>query len=276
MSETHAEEITEGQRFTFGENWERFLRTLDAASIYRAQASLQAMLGVSDLRGKRFLDAGSGSGLFSLCARRLQAEVVSFDFDPRSVTCTAELKRRYFSDDRQWTVETGSVLDREFLTSHGVFDVVYSWGVLHHTGCMTLALDLIGMGVAPQGQLCIAIYNDQGWLSRYWTGVKRTYNRFALARPLIIAVHAPYLLGVRWLVRAVTGRLKLERGMSMWHDLIDWLGGYPFEVARPGAIVEFYRQRGFNLEKLVTCGGRHGCNEYVFRRISPRPQQETE
>ena len=82
----------------------------------------------------------------------------------------------------------------------------------------------------------------------------------------LVALHAPYLYGLRWLVRQLSRRQRLERGMKLWHDMIDWVGGYPFEVARPEAVFDFYRQRGFDLQALKTCGGRQGCNEFVFRR----------
>jgi 2-polyprenyl-6-hydroxyphenyl methylase/3-demethylubiquinone-9 3-methyltransferase len=120
--------------------------------------------------------------------------------------------------------------------------------------------------VAADGTLFIAIYNDQGWISRYWTWVKRNYNRNAVARLLLIAVHIPYLYGGPWMLRALSGRLKIERGMSLWYDMLDWLGGYPFEVARPEVVFAFYRDRGFRLAELTTCGGRLGCNEFVFKR----------
>lgn len=141
----HQAEIEQKQRFKFGDNWQRFLTVLDEDRIIIAEKSLQKMLGVENLQGKTFLDAGSGSGLFSLVARRLGAMVHSFDYDPQSVACTAELKRRYFTDDPQWVVEEGSVLDEEYLGQLGQFDVVYSWGVLHHTGAMWQALE----NVAP-------------------------------------------------------------------------------------------------------------------------------
>jgi 2-polyprenyl-6-hydroxyphenyl methylase/3-demethylubiquinone-9 3-methyltransferase len=54
--------------------------------------------------------------------------------------------------------------------------------------------------------------------------------------------------------------------MSRVHDWFDWLGGYPFEVARPEEIFAFYQARGFSLERLKTCGGGLGCNEFVLRK----------
>ena len=153
-----------------------------------------------------------------------------------------------------------------FLAGLGGFDLVYSWGVLHHTGAMWQALENAAIPVIDGGRLFVTIYNDQGWISGYWRAVKRLYNRFALLRPLVVAFHAPYLFGARWLVRALTGRLALERGMSLWHDMIDWLGGYPFEVATPNAIIDFYRDREFTPLRVKTCGNRRGCNEFVFLR----------
>ena len=266
MSSQPTKEIDDGNRFAFGENWVRFLTGLDEDKIRQAEKSLACMLKVNDLRGKRFLDIGSGSGLFSLAARRLGATVHSFDYDPRSVACTNELKRRYFPDDPSWTVEQGSVLDAAYIAGLGRFDIVYSWGVLHHTGQMLEAFTNVIASVEDNGQLFIAIYNDQGLISKYWCWGKRAYNKNVIARFFLIALHAPYLFGMRWLARALTGRLSLERGMSMWYDMVDWLGGYPFEVASPEAVFRFFADQGFILEELRTCGGRMGCNEFVFRR----------
>lgn len=267
MREDHGQEVAQGKRFKFGQNWKRFLAHLNKDRIEQAMNSLTTMLGMPDLKGKRFLDAGSGSGLFSLAARRLGARVHSIDFDPSSVACTQELKRVYFDGDAEWCVEEASVLDRSRLGQLGPFDVVYSWGVLHHTGAMWQAIENVSNLVADGGCLFIAIYNDQGWISRYWARIKQTYVRYPWARWPLIVLHMPYPFLTSLIVQGLTGRLGRERGMSFWHDLIDWIGGYPYEVARPEDVVRFLRDCGFTLSKLKTTR-RLGCNEFVFRRTA--------
>jgi len=269
------EEVERGERFEFGKNWAQFLGSLDEGRILRAEASLREMLETPDLRGLRFLDIGSGSGLFSLAARRLGARVHSFDYDPQSVACTTEMRRRYYPDDADWTVEQGSALDADYVGSLGKFDVVYSWGVLHHTGDMWRALANAVLPVAASGgRLFIALYNDQGTPSRRWTVVKRLYNRWP---PPVRFALAVAVLVQQWWRRWVKDLLRLrlfatwrayrqERGMSPWRDLIDWVGGYPFEVSTPEQIFDFYRARGFNLVRLKTCAGTLGCNEFVFTK----------
>ena len=273
----HADEISSGERFEFGKNWANFLNTLDDERISNAEKTLTTWTNLVDFSGKTFLDIGSGSGLFSLCALRLGAKVHSFDYDPDSVAFTAELRRRYFPDDPDWTVESGSALDEEYVSSLGVHDIVYSWGVLHHTGDMWTGLRNADLCVKDQGMLFVAIYNDQGGPSRYWTWVKRTYNRLprGLRGPFTALTMGPREIRMfcRMLVvgrpdiylRTIT-QYKSSRGMSYWHDLVDWVGGYPFEVAEPEAIFDFYHSRGYQLTKLETMGGGLGCNQFVFQK----------
>lgn len=268
-------EVSAHTRFRFGKNWRRFLSSLDDDRIHEAERSLVEMLGIPDLGGYSFLDVGSGSGLFSLAAMRLGArEVKSFDYDPDSVACTQGLKNRFQGDPSRWTVEQGSVLDGNFMEMLGQWDIVYSWGVLHHTGRMIQAFDQVSRRVAPGGLLFIAIYNDQGVASARWRRIKRLFVSGRAGRFAVCAAFIPMFLAVGLVKDTVRGRpphrrfvdYRKARGMSLFRDWLDWLGGYPFEVARPEEILAFFRERGFELCRLKTCGGGHGCNEFVFLR----------
>ena len=271
-------ELNGKERFEFGKNWQNFLSVLDDARIGEAVRSLEQMLGGGAVAGRSFIDVGSGSGLFSLAAMRLGAtRVHSLDVDPRSVACTTELKRRYFPSAKHWTVERASVLDERHVDTLGKWDVVYSWGVLHHTGDMWSAMANVDRLVADDGRLFIALYNDQGLKSRIWRGIKRTYNRLpGPLRPGFVVI----VMGPREALTAAADLARLtpaaylrrwtdykrSRGMSRWHDLVDWVGGHPFEVAKPDDVFRFYRDRGFRLLELVT--RTSGCNEYVFKLAS--------
>lgn len=273
----HSNEVASGERFEFGKNWSAFLAVLDDERIAKAEESLKEMLECDSLDGKTFLDIGSGSGLFSLAARRLGAKVHSFDFDSNSFACTQELRNRYFPNDPNWRVEQGSALDTDYIKSLGKFDIVYSWGVLHHTGEMWRALENAGIPTTVGGKLFIAIYNDTGSQARRWHWIKKTYCRLPrlLKTPFAIAVILPeegksFLRSLITLkpmnyIRSWT-QYKNGRGMNRWHDIIDWVGGYPYEVATPDEIFEFYKKRGFSLTKIKTGGVGLGCNEFVFER----------
>lgn len=266
--------LTPEERFAFGKNWSNFLEHLNEDRIIEAEKSLKEKLKVSDLKGKVFLDVGSGSGLFSLAAYRLGAVVRSFDYDPDSVKCTQYLQTLYGRKDDSWKVYQGSVLDKDFLREFGAVDILYSWGVLHHTGHMEQAFENIVPLMNHGGKLFLSIYNDQGSSSSRWAWIKKQYvSGNKIQRSLLLS----YTLFRQWTLTFVKDFLKSgnpfkswlsyganNRGMSAWHDIVDWTGGYPFEVAKPEIVFDFFHAQGFELEKLKTCAGGLGCNEFVF------------
>jgi 2-polyprenyl-3-methyl-5-hydroxy-6-metoxy-1,4-benzoquinol methylase len=270
--------ITSGseEHFAFGKNWLKFLGRVDEARIDQAKASFQSFVGSEDLTGKSFLDVGCGSGLSSLVARRRGMTVTAFDYDPDAVVCSSEMRRRFDCHCDLWRVERGDVLDKDYMEGLGQFDLVYAWGSLHHTGQLWHAMENTVSRVRDTGQLYVAIYNDQGGTSRRWRAVKRLYRALPVfLRPALVAAFVPLQWGKTIVRDSFNGRplstwlsYSKERGMSPWNDMVDWVGGYPFEVAKPEEVFDFVLQRGFSLEKLKTCGGGLGCNEFLFRKIS--------
>ncbi|MCX7011183.1 MAG: class I SAM-dependent methyltransferase [Candidatus Sumerlaeota bacterium] len=269
------EGIPNADRFAFGKNWRSFLSVVDEERIRDAQTSLCDFLGLESLAGMRFLDVGSGSGLFSLAARRLGAEVHSFDYDPESVKCAEDLKRRYFPDDPDWRIEQGSVLDRDFMENLGQFDVCYAWGVLHHTGSLWQALSNVHVAVVEGGLLFVGIYNDQDVVSAIWERIKRTYCSGELGRTICTAVFYPAfflsglvidVLHLRNPARRYKEHKRRHRGMSLVHDWKDWLGGYPYEPARPQRVISFFENLGYTLSKFKRPEYGFGNNEFLLKK----------
>lgn len=253
--------------FAFGKNWRKFLESLNEKKIAGATNALRSFLGLESLQGFSFLDIGSGSGLSSLAAIQLGAQkVLSFDIDPQCVLCAQTLKDRYCPEAEHWTIKKGSILDPIFIKEMGEWDIVYSWGVLHHTGYMWQSFAHLPPLVKKGGTLALAVYNDQGWKSRYWLWVKKKYNQNVWFRGGMIIAHFPFLVGFPLVKRVILGRSwrERDRGMDFWRDYLDWLGGYPFETARTADVVGFFQKKGFRLNSIKTVGKKLGCNEFLF------------
>lgn len=251
--------------FTFGENWLDFSRTLDPARVASAEDSVRALLQRPRLDGSTFLDVGAGSGLFSIAALRLgAARVVAVDRDANCLKAIRTNVDALIPPDvaRRLELREGDVLDASTLPAEK-FDIVYAWGSLHHTGAMWKAVSNAAACVREGGVFAVAIYNHT-WSSPLWHRAKRLYH----ASPgWIRTAMVASLTGARAAVRAA--RLKhpfrAERGMSVWYDAVDWLGGLPYEYATCGEVETFLATRGFHTVNRVLTR-RSGCNEVVSQR----------
>ena len=266
--------------FAFGKNWAEFSEKVTEAEIGEAERDLQRLIEEEEIVGKSFLDIGCGSGLHALAALRLGAKhVLALDIDTDSAATARAMLERHTSEQNQqkaWQVEEKSVFDL-LPEKEGRFDVVYSWGVLHHTGDLARALDSAAACVAPGGLFCFALYR-RVLLDWFWRLEKRWYAKAtpeaqARARRYFVAWH-----------RLLTGRKEHERyvadyrdnrGMNYYHDVHDWMGGWPYESISPKEVERHMRTLGFDLvRKFVSRGrlGRYtgllgsGCDEYVYRR----------
>jgi len=264
------------KRFSFGRNWRAFLTVLNDERIAEAEQNLKEMLGLETLGGLTFLDIGSGSGLFSLAARRLGAKVFSFDYDYDSVCCTISLKEKFYPGDKtdNWRIEQSSVLDKDYLRSLGQFDIMYSWGVLHHTGDMWRAIETAAKLVKPTGKFALAIYAKTK-MDAAWKIEKRIYSggskatQWAIRQAYLASIFFSYVLRGRNPISLFSQ--ARGRGMNFSHDIHDWLGGYPYETASPEELNSRICAMGFSEEitYLVSVSVGlfgSGCHEYVFRR----------
>lgn len=264
------------ERFEFGKNWESFSHLLDDERIFNAEARLKSFLGVADLSARRFLDIGCGSGLHSLAALRLgAAQVTAIDLDPDSVATTQAVLSKFWND-ADWAVKRLSVFDLPDQTM-AEFDVVYSWGVLHHTGDMQRAITTAAQRTAPGGLFAVALYGKTRYCG-IWTRIKRWYvnatpEQRARAEQLYVRLFGFYLLlrGKR-LSTHIAKYNKRKRGMDFYHDVRDWIGGYPYESITPRELSDLLTPLGFELVKqnVRRRSGLFGSgnDEYLFRRNS--------
>jgi 2-polyprenyl-6-hydroxyphenyl methylase/3-demethylubiquinone-9 3-methyltransferase len=261
--------------FRFGENWAQYSKLVDERRTKDAVDSVKRLVG--DVAGKTFLDIGSGSGLFSVSALRLGAkEVVAVDIDADSVATTRKLLSK--EGKRNWRAERISVFDLP-KKKLGKFDVVYSWGVLHHTGAMWRAVDIASTFVKPGGRFAFSLY-EKTPLCGAWRQEKRLYRK--LPKPVQKLFRGVYLTawGAALLAKGHSPRRRLregnERGMDVVRDVHDWMGGYPYESTSPAEVLPFMEQRGFeHLETVLyrtRLGGvfGSGCTEYVFLKRRSR------
>ncbi len=270
------------EQYDFGTNWRTFVEHhLTEASREEALRSLRAFLRLDSLEGLTFVDVGCGSGLFSWVAHELGAErVLSFDVNPNSVACCTELRLEKGSP-KNWEVREASILDDAVIGELGEFDVVYSWGVLHHTGEMWKAIENTAGLVKPGGLMWIGIYNRADGIglysdgrvgsSRFWEKEKAIYNRLPKVGQRVMdyaaasGMFTAYLLAGRNPVREIREHNK-NRGMSWVVDIRDWLGGWPYEYASVEEIFKFVHDRlGYELENLVSTNTLRN-NEFLFRR----------
>jgi SAM-dependent methyltransferase len=273
--------------FSFGENWQKFLdRTIDETQIEHACERTRKFLQLDSLRGLTFIDIGCGSGLFSYVAHRLgAARIISFDVDPRSVDCCRRMKELAGSPEG-WEIHHGSILDSDFVRGLPAADVVYSWGVLHHTGNMWQAIRNAASLVRPGGRFAIAIYNKveyrtlKAWRGSYgWLRLKRTYNRGGpiVKRAMEVGLASKHIAGMILRLRNPLSEMRAyssKRGMNWWRDHIDWLGGYPYEFATTGELFTFcHQQAGLRLEGLTSATST-GCHELLFRAPSAAPSEK--
>lgn len=277
-------------RFEFGENWSKFIaQNFSEAMVTQSREALCRFLGLPTLQGLSFLDIGSGSGLSSLAAWLAGAKsIISFDLDPLAVQTTQNLRSHVGNPDN-WQIVQGDVLNTDFMHSLPHADIVYSWGVLHHTGHMRDAVRNAARPCKPGGLLALALYSHTAYTNgmvcglpgpEEWLKIKRLYLHAGKLRRRFMELE--YL----WRCHCTSAKGNLKhiakglgeiwkrwrdydhsgRGMDFWTDIRDWLGGWPMEFVDEAVLCRQVQNDGeFSLLRMDT---GEGNTEFLFRRAS--------
>jgi 2-polyprenyl-3-methyl-5-hydroxy-6-metoxy-1,4-benzoquinol methylase len=252
--------------FNFGNNWLSFSENrLDEHSLHTAIQSLKSLTGLDNFKDISFLDVGCGSGLFSIAAHQLGAKkVVGLDVNSTCILASKRNSLHFLIYDGVDFLE-GSILDRSYIEKLGHFEIVYAWGSLHHTGSMWEALHNTSLPVSQNGLLVVSIYNKH-ITSPIWNKIKRIYN---LVPKIIQKAMVLFFAGIIFVAKLLVTRhspLEKQRGMDFWYDLVDWIGGYPYEYASPTDVIRFVEDLGFTQLNFFPAQVPTGCNEFVFVR----------
>ena len=265
--------------FRFGENWRELTKGITEMHVRSAIEDITTFSGMKSFAGRTFLDIGCGSGLSSVAATRLGATVSSVDIDPLNIENTERLLTRFAPPGAQWKVWRASILDQADLKTLPKSDLVYSWGVLHHTGDMWTALANTASLVNDNGHLYLMLYRD-ATLGPAWRAIKRIYTngpspvQFLLRNGFAGILILGMLAKGKNPLRSIRRYAEKSRGMSWYLDIVDWVGGYPFEWASAPEVIEFLRLRGFELVKIWPPESPRemgwfgtGSYQYLFRRV---------
>ncbi len=253
--------------FSFGKNWMDFNKQVTEEEIEKAKDDLVFWIGEGNISGKRILDLGCGSGIHSLCLYELGAgELISFDYDPYSVSAT----RQYWEKrdkPSNWKLSEGSVLDKDFIDRLGKFDLVYSWGVLHHTGNMWQAINNALSLVSDKGLFYLTIYKDDNYQRS--VKIKERFNASSgLGKKMMIYKEIMKIMAKRALTfrNPFVWNRKIERGMNIYHDIVDWLGGLPYEAASEDEMLQWGIANKLQLKRIKCQSGKGSCNYYLFQK----------
>lgn len=260
-------------QFDFGQNWKEYSENvLDNTRLNQARIAFDELTHDISFEGKTFVDIGFGQGMSLIIATEKAEKTVGCDINPKCDQVLKANQKVFSKSTKEIPTVVGSILEPKVVeailakNNDEKYDIVHSWGVLHHTGDMMAAVKHATSLVKPNGYFILAIYNRH-WSSLPWLFIKWAYCKSPkFIQKLFIGIFYPIIWLAKFLVTGKNPNIK-ERGMDFYYDVVDWVGGYPYEYASIDEMNIIMKNFGFKCLKSVSPPTPTGCNEFVYQKI---------
>lgn len=216
------------------------------------------------VEGKRVLDGGSGSGMVSLGFAALGADVTGVDITPK---CVENGIRRAESLGLSCRFLEG---DLTRLDLGETFDIVYSWGVIHHSADARAAFRCLANHLSPDGEMVLAVYLKTR-LSGFWNFTRRFYR--GSPAPLQTAFRrtgSVFLNGVDVVKGRLAGRPRyMMRGTRNEELINDWFGVPQRTFHTYDEVFGWFREAGLEPHLWNEATGRfRSTSNFVVRSLT--------
>jgi 2-polyprenyl-6-hydroxyphenyl methylase/3-demethylubiquinone-9 3-methyltransferase len=263
------------RHYSFGKNWLEYSQSINSIHVDHVTSDLSRLLNLKDLTQKSVLDIGCGSGVHDVGFYQLGCRnLTAIDYDQDCITATNQTLEK-FCPGSGYKILQGDILSSK-TQSLGKFDIVYSWGVLHHTGNLLEAICKASTLVAREGHLAIALYRKT-LMCGFWKAEKRLYSRLPriFQRFLELIYISFFSIALLFTQKtSITNYIESyssKRGMNFFADVKDWLGGYPYESISPHELRKLMSSLGFRQVYSLEGNSRigifgSGCDEFLFQK----------
>lgn len=212
---------------------------------------LNKLIGRDNIENKIVLDAGCGTGIAAISFKKLGAnKVIGIDISKKSLLTAKKLAEEA---GVKLKFITGDLLN---LPLKGNFDIIHSFGALHHTGDTKGAFaNLINL-LGENGQFYLALY----WRTRL------TFLHQFIRKILRLLPESAWEPISKFITKFMVGKKKTQRGFDGYGEALDWLCVPHRDHYRPEEIKKWFKEYNMQSELLVKQTGRFkSTSNFVIR-----------
>ncbi len=218
-----------------------------------------------EVKGKTVLDAGCGTGVFSIIfARNGAAKVTGIDISPGSLGTARGLKEKFGLANAEFQQQ--DMLHLSFRDAS--FDIVWAWGTVHHTTDPLGAITELIRVLKPGGSLFLAIYKQTSvtWIHEI---IRKTMIRTPRWSWNVLAKAGAFMLTP--VVFLFKRRQKSRKGEKLSELILDWYFVPIRHYYTPEEIRVFLERKKFRIEKYLAHSGRfNSSSNFIYKARKPK------